>query len=286
LLACLLAAASGRAATDGQERAHVEPSGGQTDPRLRDTDGDGTSDLVERQAGTSPARGGVLTFPEPMVFDLVRGLDSEVGEVEVNMLVQLRPRRDGTFALEYAPEIEWVFAHGLAVELELPFEQERLAAVKGALQGLVYRSPDGRFLQGWQILGEVDLPEEAVQGAEGRMIVTHIGNLALSERLRLVSIVGLEAYRHQARYGAGGVANLSLFYTPAPRVTLGVEGNLIARPLLGKDRWLDVVEVEWRIMPQVHLTLNHHVSLQLGLGAAAYGGAPGVEGALRAIVEF
>ncbi|MBW2405598.1 MAG: hypothetical protein JRF42_17865 [Deltaproteobacteria bacterium] len=54
---------------------------------LVDTDGDGTDDETERRIGTDPTHNGLIDFPEPMVFDMVRGLGAEQGEVELNTLV-------------------------------------------------------------------------------------------------------------------------------------------------------------------------------------------------------
>src|SRR5687768_4202682 len=64
-----------------------------------------------------------LGIPEPLVFDLVRPLGSARGELEANTLMT-RSSKTGQFA--WAPEIEYAFANGYAVELELPFENSSL----------------------------------------------------------------------------------------------------------------------------------------------------------------
>ena len=64
--------------------------------------------------------------------------------------------------------------------------------------------------------------------------------------------------------------------SPPHQVTLGIEGNLAARA-----GW-----AEWRLMPQVHIQVNHHFRLQWGIGAVGFNGAPYAAGAFRGIVEL
>ena len=70
-------------------------------------------------------------IPEPMVFDLVRGLGARRGELEFNTL-SLVPFRHGGPKYEWAPEIEWAVADGFAVEYELPIFDTRIVAQKFA----------------------------------------------------------------------------------------------------------------------------------------------------------
>src|SRR5690606_10266294 len=106
--------------SDGLEDANRDGrhDRGETSPTLRDTDRDMASDALERKAGTHPDRNAFNTFPEPMIYDLVRGLDAEAGELEINALVRIHPDRDGA-RLSYAPEVELALLDGFAVELEL-----------------------------------------------------------------------------------------------------------------------------------------------------------------------
>ncbi len=54
-------------------------------------------------------------IPEPMVFDLVRGLGARRGELEFNVL-NLVPFRRGGPSYEWAPEVEYAVFDGFAVE--------------------------------------------------------------------------------------------------------------------------------------------------------------------------
>ncbi|TVQ94833.1 MAG: hypothetical protein EA397_00685 [Deltaproteobacteria bacterium] len=93
---------------------HIELETG-TSPLDADTDGDGIDDGVEdanpdgvvdpgesdpRRPGLSP--GARPHIPEPLFFDLVRGLGASKGELEVNVLMGLSRPREGRTMLEWA----------------------------------------------------------------------------------------------------------------------------------------------------------------------------------------
>lgn len=253
--------------SDGDgERDHWE-----TSVHAADTDGDGASDRKEREAGTAPNRNGLLSFPEPMVYDLVRGLDSRRGELEINLLSQLRARPGGG-VLVYAPEVEWAFANGHAVELELPFAGPDLLAWKVAVQGTLQLTDSGRAGHGWQVLAELDRG-----GRHGLVAAKWLGALRLSERVTTLGMLGgrVDAGQHVAQVWSG-LANLSLFAAISPLVTLGVEGNLQA----SQNGW------QGRLKPQVHVQVNHHFRVQWGLGVHQLEHSRGMEGSLRAVVEL
>lgn len=112
----------------------------------------------------------VSHIPEPMVFDLVRPLGARRGELEINTLglFPLRNRgrsrsvRDVPDALEdtdetridWAPEIEYALFDDFAVELELPFEDEKLVAYKFAAQWTLGTTMDGKMIHGTQGIAE------------------------------------------------------------------------------------------------------------------------------------
>ena len=120
---------------------------GETNPYDRDTDGDGTDDGTERRTGTDPAHNGLLDFPEPMVFDMVRGLGAEKGEVEVNTLV-LVPT--SPVAAWWAPEIEAAVVDNFALEFEVGLRNIDLEALKFAFQGTVAMKEGGKTGHGLQ----------------------------------------------------------------------------------------------------------------------------------------
>lgn len=93
-------------------------------------------------------------IPEPMVFDLVRPLGAKKKEVEINSLAA-RPLRRGGAAVDWAPEIEFTFMDGYALEFELPIENFTLQSYKLAAQGTFGTLMDRRAIHGWQVLAEL-----------------------------------------------------------------------------------------------------------------------------------
>jgi hypothetical protein len=241
---------------DGVEDANRDGrrDAGESSPRRKDTDRDMASDAMERAAGTHPDRNAFTTVPEPMIYDLVRGLDAEAGELEANALIRIAPDRRGAH-IAYAPEVEYAFLDGFAAELELPFSDERLEALKGALQATLVRAPDGRWGHGVQLLSEAYLHEPVFLTA-----LTHIGQVRVGERVTIGSIAGGELVVDHATgevHGAG-LANLTLGYAVAPLVVTALETNVAVD---------DRAQLGWRLTPQMHVQVNHHFRMQMGLGA-------------------
>jgi len=227
----------------------------ETDPRDPDTDGDGTPDGEERQAGTDPSRNGYLEIPEPMVFDMVRGLGAEAGELEVNVLA-IAPIQD-PFVLVWAPEIEWAFVDGQAIEVELGFDNVTLHALKLAYQGTAYASEDGRFATGYQLIVEGGPTDESME-----TFLLHVLALRLAPPLSLVWLVGASAKAELAASApvssAAFIGNVTLFYALIERLVLGIEVNVEA------SDGLDLL----RFVPQAHIQIDNRFRLQIGGGYA------------------
>ena len=90
--------------------------------------------------------------PEPMIFDMMRPLGAKRGELEVNTLATV-PLSGDDDAVHWAPEIEYAFADGFAIEGELPFVNGRLAELKLGLQASFGTTGGGRTGHGVQYLG-------------------------------------------------------------------------------------------------------------------------------------
>src|SRR5690606_5928830 len=191
-----------------------------TDPFDRDSDRDGVADGVEDadQDGTvgpdesDPRRAGLFPgttphIPEPMVFDLVRGLGARRGELEVNTLGLVEIDR-GTSRFVWAPEVEWAFADDYAIELELPMVDRHVEAVKLALQGtLPWRTR--RTIMGWQVFGEVGLD----RGASDVVAVYLLGHRFDSMVSSLLMVGGrADLDPDEGLDGGAFIANGSLFF--------------------------------------------------------------------------
>jgi hypothetical protein len=243
---------------------------GETDPFVADTDGDGTSDGREREIGTDPAHNGLIDFPEPMVFDMVRGLGAEQGEVEVNALV-LVPTSPAEAI--WAPEIEAAVIDNFALELEAGFVNADFELIKFALQGTVAMNEALGLGHGIQGLFEY-LPDEKVFLATALYIL----GARLSERVTLVSLIGPAVETHVDGTGtdAGVFVNATLFGAPHPRVVIGSEQNF---------EWFPNFYL-FRVMPQVHWQIHARFQWQAGFGYRNFNGSHSGEASTRLIVEF
>lgn len=242
---------------------------GETDPFDPDTDGDGVDDATERRTGTDPAHNGLIDFPEPMVFDMVRGLGSEQGEIEINTLVQVPTNPAGVY---WAPEIEAAVADGVALELELGLYNSELEVLKFALQGTVAMKDDGSIGHGLQGLVEYLIDEEAFVAT-----ALYVFGARLAPKATWLSLVGpaLEAHIRGKTY-AGLFVNFSFSWAPHPRVVVATEQNLEWFPNAYLVRW----------MPQLHWQACARFQWQAGVGLLHIDGHSSAELSTRLIVEL
>ncbi len=242
---------------------------GETDPYRADTDGEGTNDGDERRTGTDPAHNALLDFPEPMVFDMVRGLGAEQGEVEINTLV-LVPTNP--VAAIWAPEIEAAVVDNFALELEVGLVNADLEILKFALQGTVAMREDGKVGHGIQGLVEYVIEEKAFVST-----ALYILGGRLAPAVTWVSLIGpaLETEIDGKIYG-GVFVNFSIGWAPHPRVVVASEQNFEWFPNFYLIRW----------MPQVHWQIHARFQWQAGFGVRVFDGDTSAEAATRLIAEF
>jgi hypothetical protein len=253
----------------------------------KDSDGDGISDDIERATGTDfleadsdadgvpdgvedrnrdgrvdasaletdPRRPGLFPgnyphIPEPLVFDLVRGLGARKGELEANTLVLVRTN-DGR--VDWAPEVEWAFADGYAMELELPMVDRNLDAIKLALQGTLPSGGWVDFTHGWQTFAEVSLDDGITE-----VVLLYMFGHRLGQSWSYLTMVGGESTISADGFSNGkALLNASLFVDPTESMTLGLESNT---SLSEHGVWLV------RVFPQIHLQLSRRIRIQLTAG--------------------
>jgi len=189
------------------------------------------------------------SIPEPMLFDLVRPLGSPRGELEVNNLAEHSLRHGD---IQWAPEIEYAFADGYAIEVELPFENSSLSTYKLALQGTMDSHSSDRMVHGWQVIARRQADED-VYSADA----LYLHGYRFNSRWSTFNMLGMR----RTEFGGDGMntvlSNNSLFYRFSSKLVLGLEVN---NEIDHHRKW------RYRITPQMHYNFDKHRTLQFGLG--------------------
>lgn len=236
-----------------------------------DNDADGVNDETEREQQTDPDVPGLFPgsyphIPEPLHFDLVRGLGAQRGEFEFNVLstTALLPYE----GLAWAPEVEWAFADRHAIEFELPMHDGSLEAVKVAMQG-TFRELRPKFIHGWQFIAE------GVLHGSGEFTGLYIAGRRFGRRTSMLAILGPRLALDAEGVSGELVVNPSIFVDLGERFTLGLENNAV---VAGARSSL-------RSLPQLHVQFGRHFRAQVGAGVET--SAAGVQPAfgLRLVVE-
>nr|WP_298718800.1 hypothetical protein [uncultured Steroidobacter sp.] len=185
--------------------------------------------------------------PEPLLFDLVRPLGAAKGELEINALVQ-----HASGGTAWAPEIEYAFADGYALELELPFEGATLEEYKVAVQGTAGTLLKGRMIHGWQAIAYYERDSRDYTAD-----LIYLNGARLSSKWSVFNMVGMRRAHWRGDSDYLGLVNNSIFYDYSKRLTFGLEVN----SEIG-DGW------RWRhgLVPQIHFDVDEHVTVQLGGG--------------------
>lgn len=200
---------------------------------------------------------GAPIFPEPMVFDLVRPLGARKGEFEVNNLAVL-PIKRRNYNVEWAPEVEFAFADGYALELELPMYNGHIEAYKLALQGTFSFNKKATFIHGWQWIGEYVL--------EGRILENNFLYLMGYDLGGGKSIFNILGPRHNYFEPSNEFShisewtflwNLSLNQKIHHRLTVSLENNYSYHIGIGH---------ELRVIPQIHWNISEFYNFQIGAG--------------------
>ena len=210
---------------------------------------------------------------EPMVFDLIRPLGAKRGEIEVNVLglvplrqessrlnqvqdpVGLIRRSPDREIIEWAPEIEYAVCDGVAVEFEVPMENSRVEAYKGAAQITFGTALNHRFIHGAQAI---------LQYGRDSSVWTTTGLYLAGFRFNDTwSVFGMFGGRGEV---AGPVpkkevellANITMFADVTDRMVAGIETNL--NQVIGGNTGM-------LFMPQLHYEIDRYWMIQGGAGA-------------------
>ncbi len=187
-------------------------------------------------------------IPEPLLFDLMRPLHAERGELEVNTLAVF-PRRG---KVHWAPEAEYAVADGVAVEVEFPLVNARHDSTKLGLQFRL--GHDQKSVHGIQLLGQFS----AAGPPEASLTALYLYGHRFDETWSLMSMTGVQTGWGDRESQWRGLQNLTLFRNETQKLTSGLEINW---SFTGRD----MLE-ELAITPQVHYSFDHSWMVQAGLG--------------------
>ncbi len=225
------------------------------------------------------------SIPEPLVFDLVRGLGAERGELEINVLGEFplgKPGRSSgkdPFGIssfsedrgqaEWAPEIEFALFDGFALEFELPFEGSELEAYKFAAQYTFGTALNQRFIDGMQVILEPDR-----QFDRCGVTALYLFGLQANERFSLLGMLGGRSELGGQTSETEGIFNMTLFCDTDSQTTLGIESNLFFG---GSDA------ASLLLIPQVDREITDHFQIQFGTGVGLSSGSAEPLAAVRVI---
>lgn len=207
--------------------------------------------------------------PEPLLFDLVRGLGASRGEFEVNALIR-HDFRQGRDKFYWNPEVEWVARDGVAFELELAMDRGNVEAAKLMTQ-LTFGTPlPGRYIHGAQIIGERSGIDQGYD-----LSALYVGALRFTDRWSLSFLQG-------AKYGAGVLDRKNEYWAWLGNATLFAEMRKATYGLEVNVESPRTDNPSIRLIPQVHLHRGQ-LAAQGGIGVAASAGNQRTFAALRLV---
>lgn len=210
-----------------------------------------------------------VEVPEPMFIDLVRSLDAKKGELEVNTL--FADYNSESKNLKWAPEIEYAFDDGKAIEFELPSEGGDIKNYKFAYQQNITSLSQVNWLQGIQFIYEANK-----EFNESEATLYHIYALRINHYFSFMNIAGIKF--DTSDFDQRSVAlNSTLFYNYTKEVDFGLEVNLESSELENQT---------FQILPQIHLALSEGYKIQYGFGTATIEDNHSLVTSFRLIKEF
>lgn len=201
----------------------------------------------------------VVSIPEPLMFDLVRGLGANKGELEINALADFPINNISSREVEWAPEVEYALLDGFAVELELPFENFELEAIKLAVQWTIGQSKNNKYIHGIQVIGETMLNDKITE-----ISFLYVPAFRFNDTWSTIGLFGvmLEVGSDAADKKETVLLNASLFADLNEHMVLGLELNNTDPTLQGRDD----NEISLLVLPQFHFEFTSGLAFQFGIG--------------------
>ena len=200
-----------------------------------------------------------VSIPEPLMFDLVRGLGAKKGELEINALGDFPFTDVADAGVDWAPEIEYAVFNNFAVELEFPMNNFELEAYKVAVQWTIGSSKNNKFIHGVQVLAEKYTHFDLLE-----LNVLYVPAYRFNKVWSAIGLFGvmLESGTDASLKNYTIILNASVFADISNQMVVGVELNNTNSTF----QKLDDNEMELRILPQVHYEFHSGLALQFGIG--------------------
>ena len=220
-----------------------------------------------------------VNVPEPLMFDLVRGLGARQGELEINALAEI-PLNDGADrGVDWAPEIEYALFNNFAVELELPMNNFEVEAYKMAIQWTMGSSKDNKFIHGIQVLGESYVHDDIFE-----LNFLYVPAYRFNDTWSAIGLFGVmfESGSDAPDKNNTILLNASVFADLNKHTIVGVEFNNTNAMI----QQIDDNEMELLVLPQIHYEFDNGFSLQFGIGPRFSQGKTDASSVLRVIQSF
>lgn len=221
----------------------------------------------------------IISIPEPLMFDLVRGLGARQGELEINALAEIPLNNGADRGVEWAPEIEYALFNNFAVELELPMNNLEIEAYKMAIQWTIGSSRDNKFIHGIQVLGESFVHDDIFE-----LNFLYVPAYRFNEIWSAIGLFGVmfESGSDAPEKDYTFLLNASVFADLSKHTIVGVELNN-TNPM---NQQIDDNKMELLILPQVHYEFDSGFSFQFGVGPRLSQGKTNGSAVLRVIQFF
>ena len=200
-----------------------------------------------------------ISIPEPLMFDLVRGLGAKKGELEINALSDFPLNNGSNRGVDWAPEIEYALFNNFAIELEFPLNNFELEAYKMAVQWTIGTSKNNKFIHGIQIIGERYIHDDILE-----LNFLYVPAYRFNEVWSAIGLFGvmLESGADSPQKNYTIILNASVFADINKHTVVGLEINN-SDPTFQR---IDDNNMELLILPQAHYEFDNGFSFQFGIG--------------------
>jgi hypothetical protein len=220
-----------------------------------------------------------VSVPEPLMFDLVRGLGAEQGELEINTLAEFPLNDAANRGVDWAPELEYALFDNFAVEIEFPLNNLNLEAYKMAVQWTIGSSDNNKFIHGIQVLGETYLHDDIQE-----LNFLYVPAYRFSEVWSALGLFGVmfESGSDVPKKNYTVLLNATVFADVSDRTIIGLELNNTNATF----QMIDDNRMELLVLPQLHYEIDNGFSFQFGVGPRFTRGKMNASSVVRVIKFF